>query len=180
MSSARGGDKRTRGQAHQNTFAFRPNKNSTKTKQINAIPVGGTCRRCTDMIEWRKKYHKYKPITQPKRCVSCSEKKVKLAYHVWCDSCASERQICPKCGENRELIPGTQTTNAEDIHELVAGMKERKRRTILRKYEQGELNLEDIMAKAEESDTDSESLLHDTADEPAENSSADGSVSSDD
>jgi len=29
------------------------------------MPNEGLCRRCTDKIEWRKKYRKYKPLSKP-------------------------------------------------------------------------------------------------------------------
>jgi hypothetical protein len=51
--------------AYQNKFAFRHNKNSKKTKKILALKNEGLCRTCTEQIEWRKRYRKYKPMTQP-------------------------------------------------------------------------------------------------------------------
>jgi len=48
----------SRAPAHQNSFAFKHNKNSKKTKKIAAIPNVGVCKRCHDIIEWRKKYRK--------------------------------------------------------------------------------------------------------------------------
>lgn len=49
---------RSRAPAHQNSFAFKHNPNSKKTKKIAAIPNVGVCKRCHDIIEWRKKYRK--------------------------------------------------------------------------------------------------------------------------
>ncbi|CAO3678412.1 unnamed protein product [Rhizopus microsporus] len=92
------------GQAHQNTTAWKANKNSKKTRQIAALPVYGLCQRCTDVILWRKKYKKYKPLTTPKRCTGCQEKAIKEAYHVLCDNCARNRGVCAKCLESKEII----------------------------------------------------------------------------
>jgi len=42
---------------YQNTFAFRHNPKSQKTLKIAAIPATSLCcRRCIDIIEWKKKY----------------------------------------------------------------------------------------------------------------------------
>ena len=65
--TSRKGNNRKTGQAHQNTTAWKPNKNSKKTREINALPVYGLCQRCTDVIMWRKKYRKYKPLTAVKK-----------------------------------------------------------------------------------------------------------------
>jgi hypothetical protein len=67
MSTARGSASRTRKQAHQNSFAFRHNKHSTLTEKIKAAPNEGLCPKCHEKVEWRKKYRKYKPLTQPKK-----------------------------------------------------------------------------------------------------------------
>jgi hypothetical protein len=57
----------------------------------------GLCRRCTDKIEWRKKYRKYKPLTKPAVCVYCKKKEVKAAYHKSCLPCAQDKGLCPFC-----------------------------------------------------------------------------------
>jgi len=83
--------------AHANTFAFVHNVNSRKTKKILAMPNVGLCRRCTEKIEWRKKYRKYKPLKAPAVCGICRQKEVKAAYHKWCGPCAAAKQSCPFC-----------------------------------------------------------------------------------
>lgn len=45
------------------------------------IPNVGLCQRCHDIIEWRKKFRKYKPIKNLTKCACCGEKKVRSAYH---------------------------------------------------------------------------------------------------
>jgi Uncharacterized conserved protein (DUF2039) len=67
--TATGHKKKRKGHApkHQNTFAWKHNPNSKQTKRILAIPNVGLCRRCTEQIEWRKKYRKYRPIHKPKK-----------------------------------------------------------------------------------------------------------------
>lgn len=46
-------------------IAFTHNPKSKKSMKIMATPVTGLCRRCTEKIEWRKKYRKYKPLKTP-------------------------------------------------------------------------------------------------------------------
>ena len=56
---------RTRKPAYQNKVAFYHNRNSKKTKTILSLPNAGLCKRCHDIIEWKKKYRKYKPLKAP-------------------------------------------------------------------------------------------------------------------
>ena len=91
-----GASKKKKGRApkHQNTFAFRHNPKSKKTDKILNSPNVGVCRRCHEKIEWRKKYRKYKPRTQPGKCNLCGQKNIKAAYHTICTDCAgSDRAI---------------------------------------------------------------------------------------
>jgi hypothetical protein len=60
-----GGKKK--GQKYQNKEAFRHNKASKKTAKILAMPISNVCQHCKDILEWRKQYRKYKPLTQPKK-----------------------------------------------------------------------------------------------------------------
>eukprot|EP01083_Nonionella_stella_P111280 326360_1 len=53
--------------AHQNKFKFRHNKNSSQTAVIAAITLTGLCRKCQNVIEWRKQYRKYKVLKAPKK-----------------------------------------------------------------------------------------------------------------
>jgi len=88
---------------HQNTFAFRHNPHSPKTKHILSLPNEGLCKDCHNTIEWKKKYRKYKPLTTPKRCDTCTEKTVIRAYHFLCDSCAEKLAVCAKCRKSTEI-----------------------------------------------------------------------------
>lgn len=68
MSTKKGNNSK-KGQRHQNTKAYKNDLHDTskKTKQINSLVVGGVCTRCREIIEWRKKFNKYKPLTAPKK-----------------------------------------------------------------------------------------------------------------
>ncbi|XP_076417301.1 uncharacterized protein C9orf85 homolog isoform X2 [Peromyscus maniculatus bairdii] len=74
MSSQKGNVARSRPQKHQNTFTFKNDKfdKSVQTKKINAKLHDGVCQRCKEVLEWRVKYSKYKPLSKPKKCVTLS------------------------------------------------------------------------------------------------------------
>eukprot|EP00002_Diphylleia_rotans_P037610 TRINITY_DN8419_c0_g2_i1.p1 TRINITY_DN8419_c0_g2~~TRINITY_DN8419_c0_g2_i1.p1 ORF type:complete len:275 (-),score=86.99 TRINITY_DN8419_c0_g2_i1:57-881(-) len=129
--------------AHQNEFAFKHNKHSKLTAKILAAPNLGLCHRCTDIVEWRKRYRKYKPLSQPKKCTSCSQKTVTLAYHVICDKCAIAKGVCAKCLESKEIVNEVYAKEQQEkeMKELEEGMKkltERERRTLLRRLARGD------------------------------------------
>ncbi|XP_074136807.1 uncharacterized protein C9orf85 homolog isoform X3 [Sminthopsis crassicaudata] len=72
MSSQKGNVTRTRPQRHQNAFSFKNDKfdTSIQTKRINAKLHDGVCHHCKEVLEWRVKYSKYKPLSKPKKCFS--------------------------------------------------------------------------------------------------------------
>jgi len=97
------GAKKSGAPAYANRTAFRHNPASRLTKKILAMPITGLCPACHEQIEWRKRFRKYKPLTQPKKCVGCGGKDVKEAYHVICRGCAQKEGKCEKCRESRSL-----------------------------------------------------------------------------
>ena len=63
------------------------------------------------MIEWRKRYRKYKPLTVVKKCTACGEKRIKDAYHVICNQCAQKNGgQCAKC-----LLPPAQWKKESEV-----------------------------------------------------------------
>lgn len=105
MMSSRKGDQGKRGQKYQNSRAYKPSRygETRKTKLAAALPLAGLCARCKEKIEWKKKYDKYKPLTGPRKCVICEEKKVRQAYYRLCQDCAESNGVCAKCGEAAEV-----------------------------------------------------------------------------
>ncbi|XP_074250775.1 uncharacterized protein C9orf85 homolog isoform X2 [Saimiri boliviensis] len=84
MSSQKGNVVRSRPQKHQNTFSFKNDKfdKSVQTKKINAKLHDGVCQHCKEVLEWRVKYSKYKPLSKPKKCSGGRKSKIKvLAGH---------------------------------------------------------------------------------------------------
>ncbi|KAJ3144422.1 hypothetical protein HDU89_008248 [Geranomyces variabilis] len=145
VSTAKGktGAQKSR-QKYQNTFAFKPDKNNQSASKIAALPAQGLCQKCLDIIDWRKRMSKYKPLTQPKTCLACHGKKIKDAYHVLCRDCAGEQNVCAKCRESTEIVisdhkPASQRLREEqEQQQLLASMSERQRRSYLRKIARGD------------------------------------------
>lgn len=102
MSCSKGNTNRTRAQKHQNKTAFKNNLHDTskKTKILNSLEVTGVCTRCKEIIEWKIKFKKYKPLAAPRKCIGCEQKTVKYAYHVLCTSCAADKKVCAKCNKD--------------------------------------------------------------------------------
>ncbi|KAF0683256.1 Aste57867_24688 [Aphanomyces stellatus] len=137
MSSQRGNLKKG-APKYQNSFAFKHNPKSKKTEHILGLPIHGLCPHCHDQIVWRKKYRKYKPLTQPGSCTSCHQKTVVSAYHVLCQPCAREKGVCAKCCKSEELVLSEKELaekkddEDKDFEDSLEGMKERERRKVLR------------------------------------------------
>ncbi|XP_051923454.1 uncharacterized protein C9orf85 homolog [Hippocampus zosterae] len=106
MSSQRSNTSRSRGQKYQNTIAFKNDKYgaSVQVKKANSKIHDGLCQHCKDVLEWKVKYNKYKSLTQPRKCVKCSQKTVKDAYHVICKPCSLQLEICCKCGKKEDIV----------------------------------------------------------------------------
>ncbi|XP_012925130.1 uncharacterized protein C9orf85 homolog isoform X1 [Heterocephalus glaber] len=80
-------------------------KEPTSTQfKINAKLHDGVCQRCKEVLEWRVKYSKYKPLSKPKKCVKCLQKTVKESYHIMCRPCAYELEVCAKCGKKEDIV----------------------------------------------------------------------------
>lgn len=98
-----------------------------------------------DVLEWKIKYKKYKPLTQAKTCTKCHQRNIKKAYHVLCRSCALENKVCAKCltsSEKVEIIPPEPTEQEQlklkvEMDRLIKSLPERKRRAFLRYMEKG-------------------------------------------
>jgi len=146
MSSKTGQSKRTRPQKHQNQSQWKANKFKTDplTKLLENITITNCCPKCTDVIEWKVKYGKYKPLTQPAKCVKCGGRRVKSAYQIVCVPCVEETGVCAKCGQTAEVVNNTIPSAAEqarlesEFQRDLKALPERKRRTFLRYYHREE------------------------------------------
>lgn len=105
--------------AHPNRHAFKHNPASRLTANILAMPISShLCGKCQAVLEWRKRFRKYKPLTVAKKCVGCGDKQaVKQAYHVICAACAAKDNKCPKCLTLKtNLNDGSQEQPEADGH----------------------------------------------------------------
>ncbi|XAR51632.1 hypothetical protein NMG60_11006312 [Bertholletia excelsa] len=141
MSSSKGPPK------HQNRYAWKPNAG----RKINETEVGGrfrpfseitgVCLRCKEQIEWKRKYGKYKPLTEPAKCQRCSKRAVRQAYHNLCTACAKEQNVCAKCSCKVDRIIGSDLSEVEaeqkKLEEAIKNARERDRRTLLRAMNKG-------------------------------------------
>ena len=139
MSTQKGNTKRSRPQKYQNHFAFKNTlfDTSHKTKKINSLQIANVCERCKKILEWKIKYKKYKPLKAPGKCNKCDQKTIKHAYHSMCGPCASQRRVCPKCGQQSELVQATPSKEEQiqldvEMQAMLKTLPERKRRTFLR------------------------------------------------
>ncbi|KAM7346377.1 uncharacterized protein ACRADG_006333 [Cochliomyia hominivorax] len=147
MSTQRGNASRTRPQKHKNRTVFK-NDLHDKTplqKRLNSLHISEVCQHCKGVIEWKIKYKKYKPLTQPKTCTKCSQKKIRKAYHVLCRDCALEAKVCAKCLKSAEEVeieapqpsPEEELKLKVEMERLIKSFPERKRRAFLRYMEKG-------------------------------------------
>uniref|UniRef100_A0A2P2M478 Uncharacterized protein MANES_02G057800 n=1 Tax=Rhizophora mucronata TaxID=61149 RepID=A0A2P2M478_RHIMU len=127
---------------HQNRFAWRPKAGH----KINETEVGGklrpysqitgVCARCKEQIDWKRRYGKYKPLTEAAKCQRCSKRAVRQAYHSLCSACAKEQNVCAKCCccVNHIIARDSAELGAEQklLEEAIKNAGERDRRTLLR------------------------------------------------
>ena len=112
------------------------------------MPVSpALCDKCTQIIEWRKSFRKYKPLSTPRKCVQCERKSVKDAYHVVCFDCSQEKRCCAKCLQSHD-IAADQQDNGADAFDM-DGLSERQKRTIRRKVESGIVDVDEVLALIE-------------------------------
>ncbi|ESO05212.1 hypothetical protein HELRODRAFT_126884, partial [Helobdella robusta] len=99
MSCQRGNVTKCKRPKFMNKTAFKNNLHDTSDliKRINELEVSSCCNRCKDVIEWKIKFNKYKPLSQPKKCVKCLQKTVKNSYYTVCLPCSEKQHICGKC-----------------------------------------------------------------------------------
>jgi hypothetical protein len=197
--STRTGGGYSRAPAHQNRFAYKHNKNSKITKRIYSISHHGLCERCTEQIEWRKTYRKYKALKAPAKCRGCDQKNVKRAYHTLCSSCAGGKRVCAKCVKPlsalslEEVEARRLRQNATKVEALIENLREREKRAIRRKMALGMLKCESVDGinyelvecerpvdpDAEEGDEDLDEEDEDDSDEVDGNDESEGGATED-
>ncbi|KAF3444901.1 hypothetical protein FNV43_RR14594 [Rhamnella rubrinervis] len=138
---------------HQNKFAWKPNAGV----KINETEVGGklrplseitgVCPRCKEQIDWKRRYGKYKSLTEPAKCQRCSKRAVRQAYHNLCGGCAKEQKVCAKCCTRVDRVVGRDSSEVEAeqkmLEEAINNARERDRRTLLRTMNKGKSSSSD-------------------------------------
>ncbi|KAI8541746.1 hypothetical protein RHMOL_Rhmol08G0086200 [Rhododendron molle] len=151
---------------HPNKFAWKPNQGV----KINETEVGGkfrplsevtgVCPRCKDQIEWKRKYGKYKPLSEPAKwsqslslslsiCIYStmfekgSSSSLPQSLHGMMNrvACAKEQKVCAKCSCRVGQIIGRDSAEVEAeqkmLEEAIKNARERDRRTLLRSMNKG-------------------------------------------
>jgi hypothetical protein len=72
------------------------------------------CKRCCDILQWKVDFGKYEPLELPRKCNSCREKSVVIAYHHICQPCALERAVCAKCQKKPSFDDGSTNAGGGD------------------------------------------------------------------
>eukprot|EP01060_Flectonema_neradi_P027278 TRINITY_DN3688_c3_g1_i1.p1 TRINITY_DN3688_c3_g1~~TRINITY_DN3688_c3_g1_i1.p1 ORF type:complete len:192 (+),score=22.37 TRINITY_DN3688_c3_g1_i1:39-614(+) len=125
---------------HQNKTAWVPLKHQEDLKVGEEFIEGSThncCEKCVEVIEWRQKYGKYKPLTKPSRCHTCNQRTIRRPYHGICQDCALKRKVCAKC-EKPYAVPEGDLIREQKLISLKKEMErlpERFKRSCERKFD---------------------------------------------
>ncbi|XP_072289237.1 uncharacterized protein C9orf85 homolog [Eucyclogobius newberryi] len=148
MSSQKGNVSRSRAQKHQNASAFRNDKYgaTVQVKKAKSQVHDGLCQHCKGVLEWKVKYSKYKPLTQLRKCVKCSQRNIKDAYHVICKPCSLQLEVCCKCGKKEEIVI--------PINSHLDNEEEEKEEVDCQKKKSGQQKEDELKSGEEEDDLD--------------------------
>jgi len=171
MSTQKGNLSRTRKQKYQNSTKFKNNLHDTsKTiKQINDLDLKGVCQHCKSIIDWKIQYKKYKPLSQPKKCVRCLQRNVIRAYYIVCDDCGANHNLCCKCGQSNVEVerPMPQVEEVREQIEFevdIKALRERERRKFYRLMKKG-LSGEEALAQIDQKRTEDDQNKSDNDDD---------------
>ena len=134
------------------------------------MALNNLCKHCQDIIQWKLDFRKYKPLTTPSRCNKCQEKNIIKAYRAICDRCAlkdKDNKLCTKCeqpveGEYAEYKVGKKAEHLQQVEleiemdEVLQKLRERCKKTVLRKIETGEVTFDKKRKIFKYKDTDEE------------------------
>jgi hypothetical protein len=148
---------------YNNDFKFKHNPKSKKSDMIATITHSGLCHRCSDKIAWKKKYRKYKPLKRSGKCYMCEQQTVKRAYHIICAQCSIDHHCCAWCKLDfneqgsggvvvtREEREKTAQLESDKLYEQMSTMRERDRRTVMRRLQRSDSESE---SEDDEKETD--------------------------
>ena len=106
------------------------------------------CEKCCDVLAWRRKYAKYKPLSQAGKCNRCQAKEVRRPYHSLCQPCASQTSQCAKCQQPYAIPQEVLDREAKMkyIKSKLGLLPERYRRSAERKLEKEEQDMDEIVS----------------------------------
>ena len=87
------------------------NKEIKEEERIKRGMSEGLCQRCSEKLQWRFQFNKYKPLKTIANCQGCKKKCITKAYRTLCDECGRSKNVCPSC--------------CQDFHILLTERKER-------------------------------------------------------
>eukprot|EP01059_Diplonema_ambulator_P006214 TRINITY_DN15958_c0_g1_i1.p1 TRINITY_DN15958_c0_g1~~TRINITY_DN15958_c0_g1_i1.p1 ORF type:complete len:204 (+),score=54.02 TRINITY_DN15958_c0_g1_i1:56-613(+) len=128
---------------HQNQTAWVAHKHQEDLRLTDTQLEGwldNCCEKCVEVLQWRRKYGKYKSLAKPAKCHGCQERVVRHAYLGLCVPCARVKKACAKC-EGPFEIPHEEIVRMEKERELrkqIADLPERFKRAAERKLERGD------------------------------------------
>ncbi|CAD8135347.1 unnamed protein product [Paramecium pentaurelia] len=122
---------------YQNKIAFKMRFHDHYTEKVQNASLDRLCELCLAQIEWKIKYGKYKTPHDLSRCYKCEKKNIFKAYRRLCDACSDELKQCSKCTEPIEI--NDDSSSGEEMDETLKCLRERSKRTVLRKIEKGEI-----------------------------------------
>jgi hypothetical protein len=64
----------------------------------------GVCLKCREKLQWRFQFNKYKPLKNIANCSGCHKKCVTKAYRTLCDDCGNQRNCCPGCCQDLQML----------------------------------------------------------------------------
>ncbi|CAD8053479.1 unnamed protein product [Paramecium sonneborni] len=136
---------------YQNKIGFKMRFHDHYTEKVQNASLDRLCELCLAQIQWKIKYGKYKTPHDLSRCSKCEKKNIFKAYRRLCDVCSDELKQCSKCTEPIDI--NDESSSGEEMDETLKCLRERSKRTILRKIEKGDISWDKHNKKFIDNDT---------------------------
>jgi hypothetical protein len=75
----------------------------------------GICLKCREKVQWRFQFNKYKPLKNIANCSGCHKKCITKAYRTLCDPCAKEKNVCPGCCQDLQILNEERKRREESL-----------------------------------------------------------------
>jgi hypothetical protein len=84
-------------QAHKNTHTYELRYRDDKKDLLKNAALDRLCTHCKEILEWKLKFGKFKPIKEAKKCQTCLKSTVVKPYRAICNKCSDDANKCTKC-----------------------------------------------------------------------------------